>query len=173
MADRSDHLQDDSPSRTQRKREALDLQRLGQRLVELEPGVLAGMPLPEEVLEAIATWKRIRTFEARRRQLQFLGKLMRRVDTAPIEAALARLDGSSADARYAFHQLEVWRDRLIGEPASLTEYLDQHPAADRQRLRHQLARVQKATSEDRRARESRALFRLLREIQDTEQAADG
>ena len=52
--------------------------------------------------------------EARRRQLQFLGKLMRRVDIAPIEAALDRIDGTSASARYQFHQLEIWRERLAG-----------------------------------------------------------
>ena len=153
-------------SRTQRKREALDLQNLGQRLVELDPGDLATVPVPPELEDAIALWKRIRSHEARRRQLQFIGKLMRRVDLAPIEEALSRIDGNSAAARYAFHQLEHWRDRLIEEPEALTEYLSEHPHADRQALRHQIARVNKATDDTQRKSQARALFRLLREFAD-------
>ena len=151
-------------SRTQRKREALDLQNLGQRLLELDPGDLATVPVPPELDEAIALWTRIRSHEARRRQLQFIGKLMRRIDLTPIEEALNRIDGTSAQARYAFHQLEQWRDRLIEEPGALTEYLDEHPQADRQALRHQIARVTRAADETQRKTQSRALFRLLREI---------
>ena len=99
-------------SRTQRKREALDLQKTGQRLVELDPGDLASVPLPQDMLDAIALYKRIRSFEARRRQLQFIGKLMRKIDLDPIQAALSQIDGTSAQARFEFHQLEIWRDRL-------------------------------------------------------------
>jgi len=153
-------------SRTQRKRQALDLQSIGQRLVELDPGDLASVPVPPELDEAITLWKRIRSHEARRRQLQFIGKLMRRIDLEPIEAALQRLDGTSAEARYAFHQLEQWRDRLIEEPQALTAYLDEHPHADRQALRHQIARVHKAANETQRKTQARALFRLLRDFED-------
>ena len=97
-------LEDVATSRTQRKRAALDLQNLGKRLVELDAGDLATVPIPAELGEAIALWRRIRSHEAKRRQLQFIGKLMRRIDLEPIEAALNRIDGSSAEARYAFHQ---------------------------------------------------------------------
>lgn len=155
-------------SRTQRKREALDLQNLGQRLVELDPGDLATVPIPPELAEAIALWKRIRSHEAKRRQLQFIGKLMRRIELEPIEAALSRIDGTSARARYEFHQLEHWRDRLIEAPEALTEYLNEHPHADRQALRHQIARVTKASDDARRKAQARALFRLLRDFQDAE-----
>ena len=157
-----------APSRTQRKRQALDLQKTAKRLVELDPGDLQKVPLPIEMSDAIELYKRIRSHEARRRQLQFLGKLMRRLDVAPIEDALERIDGDSAAARYDFHQLELWRERLIDDPESLTEYLNQHPDADRQQLRHQLAKVRKAKNEPQRKAESRALFQLLR----TFEAAD-
>lgn len=155
-------LDDVVASRAQRKREALDLQKIGQRLVELDPGDLGTVPMPAELEDAIALWRRIRSHEARRRQLQFIGKLMRRIDLEPIEAALNRIDGSSAEARYAFHQLEVWRDRLIEDGAALTEYLSTHPNADRQALRHQIARVRKARDEEQRRTQARALFRMLR-----------
>ena len=153
-------------SRTQRKREALDLQKIGQRLLDLDPGDLATIPLVPELEEAIALWKRIRSHEARRRQLQFIGKLMRRIDLTEIETALGRIDGTSAQAQFAFHQIEVWRDRLIAEPDSLTDYLNTHPHADRQALRHQIARVRKARDDSQRKSQSRALFRLLRQFED-------
>ncbi len=153
-------------SRTQRKREALYLQSLGAELVALDAGDLARVPLPDDLLEAIATWKRIRSREARRRQLQLIGKLMRRTDVAPITDALERIHGNSARARYEFQQLERWRDRLIDDDASLTEYLSAHPGAERQRLRHQIAKVRRARDEARRRSESRALFRLLRAFED-------
>lgn len=159
---------DDAPaSRTQRKREALHLQKIGKRLVELDAGDLATVPLPPELAEAIALWRRIHSHEARRRQLQFIGKLMRRIELEPIEVALRRIDGSSAEARYAFHQLETWRDRLIAESEALTEYLDTHPQADRQALRHQIARVRKAGNDDQRRAQAKALFRMLRSFEDS------
>lgn len=153
-------------SRTQRKREALDLQKIGQRLVALDPGDLASVPLPPEMLDAIALYKRISSFEARRRQLQFIGKLMRKIDLEPITEALSQIDGTSAQARFEFHQLEIWRDRLIEEPEALTEYLDQHPQADRQALRHQISRIRKATDDNQRKAQYRALFRLLKGFED-------
>lgn len=153
-------------SRTQRKREALDLQKIGQRLVTLPPNDLASVPLPAEMLDAIALWKRIGSNEARRRQIQFIGKLMRRIDLEPIQGALDRIDGNSAQARSVFHALENWRDRLIEEPQALTEYLTAHPLADRQTLRHQIARVRKSTDDNQRKTQSRALFRLLKEFED-------
>jgi ribosome-associated protein len=149
-------------SRTQRKREALDLQRLGGRLADLRPADLAVIPLPDQVIEAIEAYRKIRSHEARRRQLQFLGKLMRKIDVEPITQALDRIDAQSSASSYEFHQLEIWRERLIEEPAALTEYLSAHPHADRQRLRQQLARVRKAPDEARRKAESRELFRMLR-----------
>ncbi len=165
--DAPDPFETDSPSRTQRKRQALDLQKIGEQLLALDDGDLAQVPVPQELSDAIATWKRIRSHEARRRQSQFIGKLMRRIDLEPVEAALARLDGQSAEARYAFHQLERWRDRLAAEPAALTEYLDEHPQADRQALRHQLKKVAGARDEQQRKVEARALFRLLRAFEET------
>ncbi|HEY5646918.1 MAG TPA: ribosome biogenesis factor YjgA [Pseudomonadales bacterium] len=153
-------------SRTQRKREALDLQSIGARLVGLEPGDLARIPIPDQLADAIQACRRIRSHEARRRQLQFIGKLMRRLDTAPIREALARLDGDSAGARHEFHQIERWRERLIDDDGALTEYLDDHPDVDRQALRRLIARVRKAADDSRRKSESRALFRFLREADD-------
>lgn len=152
------------PSKTKRKREALRLQKLGQRLTDLTQNELSHIDLPDRVQDAIALFHRISSREARRRQLQYLGRLMRDVDIEPIEAALESLYGESAAARYTFHQLEHWRDRLLAEPESLTEYLATHPTADRQRLRQQLKRVAAASDESLRRAASRELFKMLREF---------
>jgi len=152
-------------SRSQRKREALDLQSVGARLVRLEAGALAKVPLPDELAEAIAACRRIRSHEAARRQLQYIGKLMRRIDTDPIREALARLEGDSAAASYELHQIETWRDRLIDDDDALTDYLDSHHQVDRQQLRRHIARIRSAPDDARRKTESRALFRFLRDAQ--------
>lgn len=140
---------------------------MGARLVALEAGELAKIPLPEALAEAIHACRRIRAHEGRRRQLQFIGKLMRRIDSEPIRAALARLEGESAEGRYEFHQLERWREQLVEDDAALTEYLDAHPHADRQQLRRQIARVRAATDENQRKTAFRALFRLLRDTEES------
>lgn len=167
--DRSGEFTSEEPSKTQRKRRAHDLQNTGKRLVELGPADLAKVPMPRELTEAIEVWKHIRSHEAQRRQLQFIGRIMRRIDLEPINEALDKIDGHSAAARYEFHQLEQWRERLIHEPSALTEYLATHTHVDRQRLRHQLDRVRKAPDEDARKVEARALFRLLRSFEETGQ----
>lgn len=152
-------------SKSERKRQALGLQKLGAQLTELNPSALAEIDLPSKLAEAIALHQRITSREAKRRQLQYIGALMRDYDTAPIEAALEALHGESASARYELHQIEIWRDRLIADPAVLTEYLDSHPHADRQRLRHALQKVARAAQDPQRRGASRALFRILREFE--------
>lgn len=151
-------------SKSERKRQAKHLQNLGARLTELRADELEALALPPRLAEAIADYQRFPSFEARRRQLQFIGKLMRDVDADAIESSLAEHEGTSADARYEFHQLERWRERLLTEPEALTEYIDAHPRADRQRLRRQLKRVHDARDEQGQRTEARALFRLLREF---------
>ena len=135
---------DDHPSKSERKRRAARLQKLGKRLIELGPREQAQVPLPRELEDAIAAHRRIRSREAARRQLQFIGKLMREVDTGPIE---------------------LWRDRLLADPEALTEYLNEHPDAERQRLRQHLNKLAGATDEPTRKSLARELFRMLRDFE--------
>ena len=150
-------------SKTERKRRATRLQQLGRSLTELNAVQLATVPASQALQAAIKEYQRFPSNEAKRRQLQFIGKLIRDEDTEGIELALARLDGTSAAAQYEFHQLELWRDRLLEEPTSLTEYLHEHPWIDRQALRHHIQRVHRAKGEQQRRANARALFRFLRE----------
>lgn len=154
-------------SKSERKRAATRLQELGRALAELRPGRLTEIPLPENLERAIADYRRFPSREAKRRQLQLIGKLMREIDTTPIEAALERLDGRSASARYEQHQLERWRDRLIEDPDALTAYLSEHPHSDRQTLRRLIERTRTARNEQQQKMASRALFRFLREDEHT------
>ena len=154
-------------SKTERKRRATRMQQLGRSLTELNAVQLATMPTSQKLQTAIQDYQRFPSNEAKRRQLQFIGKLMRDEDTESIELALARLDGTSALAQYEFHQLEHWRDRLIEESTALTEYLHEHPTIDRQALRHHIQHVHRAKHDQQRRASARALFRFLRDAYDS------
>ncbi len=151
-------------SKSARKRQASELQKVGRRLAELNARQLAQIALPDAVRQAIADYQRFASHGAKRRQLQFIGKLMRHVDREPISALLDTFDGVSAAAQYQFSQLERWRDRLIAEPAALTQYLDEHPHAERQRLKHKLQKIRTARTEEQQRLAARELFRILREF---------
>ena len=152
------------PSKTQRKREAERLQKIGRRLAELNNDQLAALDLPTRLLTAIADYQRFPSREAKRRQLQYLGKVMRDVDTEAVEEHLAELDGESAHARYQFNQLEHWRDELIDDPEALTRFVSTYPSVDVQQLRQLIKKVTGAKQSEQRKNNARSLFRFLREI---------
>lgn len=157
-------LDSDEPiSKSERKRRANRLQSLGKRLTELRADQLNALELPDALLTAIADYQRFPSREAKRRQLQYIGRVMRDIDIEPLQAALERLDGESAEARYELHQLERWRERLLSEPDALTELVAEHPGLDVQQLRHHIQQVHKARDEERQRSASRALFRFLRD----------
>ena len=154
------------PSKSARKREASAVQDLGERLIALKESELVALALPEKLLDAIMLAKRITSRGGLARQRQYIGKLMRDVDAAPIEAALSASSRiASADAEN-HKRIEVWRARLLKEgPVALDELMRWCPGADRKSLQ---ALVQKATSErvDPGSREAaaRELFRTVRSL---------
>jgi len=150
----------DETSKSARKRDAQRKQALGVRLADLNDEQRATLPLPETLARAIVDYRRIASNEAKRRQAQFIGSLMRSIDTEPIERGLADLNRASAQARYAHHETERWRERLIADDAALTEYLSAFPTTDRARLRT-LVRAARQGGSDPTA--FRALFRFLRD----------
>ena len=154
----------DRPSKSQRKRDMDPLQKTGAQLVELNAGQLAEIALPERLLDAILAAKRIRDFEGRRRQMQYIGKLMRDVDPGPIRASLDRWSGSSHQQTAQLHAVERWRDRLMSDDDALTVFVAEHPHADVQRLRKLIASVKRDNAANQPPRNSRELFRQLREI---------
>ena len=156
-------MEDEYISKTALKREALRLQALGLELTQLKRSQIETLPLHDKLAHAVLEYQRFTSNGARRRQLQFIGKLMRDIDITELEQALANLRGESADARYRVHQAEHWRERLLAEPEALTEFLTEYPEADRQALRHALQRARKPAAEIEQKTAARALFRLIRE----------
>ena len=128
----------DEPSRTDLKRESTELQKLGQELLTLRAEAMPALALPDKLLEALVEARRISNFEGKRRQMQYVGKLMRQIDDdtlAAIRAALGEQHSGSASQTLALHLVEGWRDRLIAEDEALGHWLDQFPATDAQQLR--------------------------------------
>lgn len=158
---------DDSPerpSKSQRKRDMQALQDMGAELVELSPERLARIDMPDALRGAIREAQRLTRHEARRRQLQYIGRLMRDADPAPIREALDAVKGVSAIENARQHRLEKLRERLLEDEAVLTEIGAAHPGADITRLRQLRRNALKDRDEGRPPRAFRELFRLLREL---------
>jgi len=164
-------------SKTDLKKASDHLQTLGESLLTLGQSVIARLVaaehLPEKLVDAVNDAKRITNFEGRRRQMQFIGKLMRKLDeasVAAIEAALEEQRRPSAAATLALHQAEQWRDRLLANDDALTQWLQHDPQADVQPLRALIRQARKdaqAVSErpgeaQRHGKAYRELFQLVR-----------
>jgi ribosome-associated protein len=159
----------DRPSKSQRKREADAAQELGTRLIELKESELRALDLPDRLLDAILLAKRITTRGGLARQRQFIGKLMRDIDLAPVEAALAEKSRSAQFASEKHKRIEAWRSRLLTEgPAALDELLRWCPGADRKGLQTLVAKATGARVDSgSREAASRELFRTLRGLFDS------
>jgi ribosome-associated protein len=153
------------PSKSQLKREMTALQQLGAELVELPRERLAKIDMPERLREAIADAQRITKHEARRRQMQYIGKLMREVDPAPLREALDEIKGVSAAANARQHRLEKLRARLMEDEAAFNELARDYPAADIQHLRQLRRNALKEILQNRPPRAFRELFRELRALE--------
>ncbi len=152
-------------SKSEMKRESHALQKLGEELVELPTNKLEKIPLPDELAEAIALARKITARGGRKRQLQYIGKLMRRIDAEPIRLAMDALRNEHLKENARLHQLEQWRDRLISEgDKALAELLDQHPDLDRQHLRQLMRNAQQETKRNKPPKSARELFRYLRDV---------
>jgi len=156
------------PSKTKLKAEADAQQALGVRLTELPKDKLLKLNLPEEVYTAILETKKITANGAIRRHRQYLGRLMREIDTAPITEQLARWDGKHTAENAYFHGLERWRDRLISDANALSEFMALHPGIDSQQLRTLIRNAQKEQAANKPPKSSREIFKLLRDITSAE-----
>jgi len=164
MHDQDFEDDDNFVSKSQRKRESTALQDLGKELFELSRDQLKKMDLPEKLLDALLEAKRLTSREGIRRQMQYIGKVMRDVETEPIDQQLAVIRGESNIAKAAFHALEDWRTRLIENDQALNEWLDLHPDTDVQQIRQLIRNARKEAAEAKPPKSSRALFRLLRDL---------
>lgn len=163
MEDEYEEFNLSRPSKSQKKREMHALQDLDEELVKLSQDRLDKLDLPDALYDAVMDARRFTKHEARRRQMQFIGKVMRDIDTEPIAEQLAEIKGESATAKAEFHALERWRDRLLADDAALTEWLAQHPSGDSQQLRNLIRNARKEAAAGKPPKSSRELFRWLRD----------
>lgn len=155
----------DGPSRSQKKREVEALQALGETLVKLPDAQFKRIELPEDLRAAVADCRRITQNGALRRQRQYIGKLMRGIDPAPIQAQLDIFNGASAAENAKLHQAEKWREKLIADNAALTLFLNQHPGADATRLRQLIRNARDEAAHAKPPRAFREIFRVIRALQ--------
>jgi len=159
------------PSKTQLKAEADEKQALGEALLTLRADLMARLDLPDKLLDAIASAKKITTFEGKRRQMQFIGKLMRPLDAEPIREAINEQLNGSAQLTLALHLAEQWRDKLVLDDEAMGSWLTEYPATDSQQLRALIRQARKDSKPEkpvsfgeapRHAKSYREIFRLVK-----------
>jgi len=153
--------QDSTTSKTRIKQEMHALQKIGERLVELNPTQLAEFCLPDTLMDAIIAAKQIRKHGARRRQIQFVGKLMREVDVGPIQKKLSTWDSVSLQHIAWIHLVERWRNCLLKDEHAFTEFGQQYPTANLQRIRTLTRNTHKERLSNKSLKNFRALFHEL------------
>ncbi len=170
--------EDYGPSRTQQRREALAVLALASQLIELQPNRLAKLDLPEDVRREVDITRRITAHGAKKRQLAFLAKVMRRYDDEDFAAVRAELGENREKQRQdtaAMHRLESMRERLVaGQENALSELITEYPQIDRQRLRSLIrqARLEKEAP-NKPPKAYREIFQLLKELAQAPGAAGG
>jgi ribosome-associated protein len=156
---------DERPSKTRLKQAMHELQALGEDLVRLPDSRFERLELPESLVTAVQEYKRTRSHEGRRRQMQYIGKLMRQIDPEPVREAVAEMKLGRALDSLALHQAEQWRTELLADDEALTRWMAEHPDSDAQQMRSLIRTARKdaaATPEQRSGRAYRELFQYLK-----------
>lgn len=156
---------DQEDTKSQRKRDMTALQKLGEKLVNLPESQLARIPLDSTLLDAVNRARSIKSHEAKRRQLQYIGKIMRSVDPEPIQAALDKIENTSQEYKAGFHKIERWRDRLLTEgDTALEQFINEFPESDHQYLRQLARKAQQDYLNNKKSGAERELFRYVRDL---------
>jgi ribosome-associated protein len=167
MTDSTPEINSEEPSKSQRKRESHALQAMGKELVEMPEGKLQKFDLPEQLRDAIYEARRLKSREAKRRHLQYIGKLMRTSDIDNIQYTLERMNHQSLTYRQHFSQLESWRDKLINNgTTAIEEFITLYPAANRQQLRNLQRQANRELEQKKSPIASRKLFQYIRSLSD-------
>jgi ribosome-associated protein len=153
--------EDDFISKTRRKRQMKDLQDLGAALVQLSKEQLSRIDMPESLREAVMDCRGITKHEARRRQMQYIGRIMRDIDAGPIAAQLAEIEAPSRRQTALFHVAERWRTDLLQQPDAIARFVKEYPGADPHRLRELADEAREEQRTSRPPRRFRELFHVL------------
>ncbi|MDG1812484.1 MAG: ribosome biogenesis factor YjgA [Porticoccaceae bacterium] len=165
MTEELEHPDYDGPSKSQLKRDSHALQEMGKQLVEMPEGKLQKFDLPENLKDAIYEARRLKSREAKRRHLQYIGKLMRISNTDVIQETLDMMDHQSQTYRQHFKQLEDWRDRIIQEGnGGIEAFIDAYPEGDRQQLRNLQRQANREVELKKAPTASRKIFSYIRSL---------
>ncbi len=153
-------------SKTEMKREAQRMRDLGQKLTELKPALWPQLPISDNLLEAIEENVRLSSHEAKRRHLQYMGKLLRKENLDALNEFLDLLDPSSETYGRLQKQQEMWREKLIKSNTALNEFIEQYPDVDRQQLRNLIRNTQKelAANPEKPSSSYRKLFQFIKQV---------
>ena len=162
--------EDEWVSKTQMKKQMNDLQALGMELTKLSSDTLKKIGLDEELSEAIATYKKITSNSALKRQAQFIGRLMRDTDPAPIEAYLAKLRGDNAAHNAFLQRVEQARTRLLADDGAITQFMADFPQADAGKLRTLIRNTKKEQEQNKPPKNFRALFQEIKAVMEAGQS---
>ena len=162
--------EDEWVSKTQMKKQMNDLQALGMELTKLSSDTLKKIGLDEELFEAIATYKKITSNSALKRQAQFIGRLMRDTDPAPIEAYLAKLRGDNAAHNAFLQRVEQARTRLLADDGAITQFMADFPQADAGKLRTLIRNTKKEQEQNKPPKNFRALFQEIKAVMEAGQS---
>lgn len=157
----------DRPSKSELKRQMNDLQKLGEQLVAEPRDRVKRTPMPEELRDAILMAQSITDHGGRRRQLQFVGKMMRKLDdeeVAVIQRTIESWKGMSKAETAALHALERRREKLLADDNALTQLLEEHPELDVQQLRTLIRNARKEQAENKPPKAYREIFQILKDL---------
>jgi ribosome-associated protein len=157
----------DRPSKSELKRQSNELQKLGEQLIEAPRDRVKRVPMPDEVKDAILMCQTITNHEGRRRQLQYVGKMMRTLDeeeVAVIQRTIESWKGASRAETAALHALERRRDKLLADDKALTQLLEEHPQLDVQQLRTLIRNARKEQAENKPPKAYREIFQILKDL---------
>lgn len=156
------------PSKTQLKQKSHDLQSLGVQVAALSDERLAKLDMPEALRDAIEDFRKTKSHEGRRRQMQYVGKLMRSADEDVLREAVAEAELGSAKDTLLLHQAEDWRDQLIADDDAMTRWLQQYPDTDTQQLRSLVRAARRdaalPSEQKRQSRNYRDLFQFIKPL---------
>ena len=163
-----------APSRNELKKTMQDLQELGEAVASLPVDRLDKLKIDERLRDAIDELRRTKSFEGKRRQVQYIGKLMKHENPEPLREAVASYRVGSATDTLALHQAEYWRDQLLAGDDALANWVKEYPATDVQQMRSlvRAARKEKLEPGERHGRAYRDLFKLVKELMSTESGTD-
>lgn len=159
---------DEGPSKSLLKRQSTALQRLGESLIDLTPAELDELDLPEKLRDAVDIAKRITSNGGLYRQKQFIGKLMRKIDSEPIRLALEAKKLAHRTQAMRLKRVEDWRERMLTETSALNDFVAEYPEADSKQLQRLIARAHHERDHHQPPAASRELFKLLRDLMETE-----